>query len=157
MVAHARDVQKEEVASGDGYDCIYCIFDRDKHTTFASALQQIKGISASGESLKAITSTPCFEFWLLLHFGFSDAPFHAAGKKSIGDQAVSKLKTKPGFSKYAKGTKGTYSLLKPKLPDAIKNAKKLRQVIGGHESQHDANPWTNVDELVESLLKWPDL
>ena len=157
VVAHALSLQQEEVASGDGYDCIYCVFDRDKHTAFTPALQQVKNRLASDMPLKAITSTPCFEFWLLLHFDFSDAPFHAAGKKSIGDQAISKLKTKPGFANYAKGTKGTYSLLKPKLPEAIKNAKKLRQVLGGQESQHDANPWTNVDELVEALLKWPDL
>jgi hypothetical protein len=157
VVAHSLELQQVEIASGDGYDCVYCVFDRDKHTTFTSAVKRVKDLSDSGKPLKAITSTPCFEFWLLLHFDYSNAPFHAAGKKSIGDQAVSKLKTKPGFAKYAKGSKGTYNLLKPQLPEAIKNARKLRQVIGGPNLQHEANPWTNVDELVEALLKWPNL
>lgn len=157
IVAYALQLQKEELAAGDGYDCIYCVFDRDAHTTFIPALQQVKECSDAGFPLKAITSTPCFEFWFLLHFDFSDAPFHAAGKKSVGDQAVSKLKKKPGFAKYGKGTRGTYSLLKQQFPDALKNAQTLRQTMGGVESQHFANPWTNVDELVEALHRWPNL
>lgn len=157
IVAHALKLQKDEIANGDGYDCVYCVFDRDTHTTFTAALEQAKQSSDEGFSLKAITSTPCFEYWFLLHFDFSDAPFQVTGKKSVGDMAVSRLKTKPGFAKYGKGTRGIYTLLKPKLTNAVENANTLRKTMGGIESQHSANPWTNVDELVEVLHKWPDL
>ena len=56
---------------------------------------------------------------MLLHFGYADQPFQAAGKKSVGDQEVSALKTKPDFGKYGKGQKGIYGQLKDKLADAL--------------------------------------
>jgi hypothetical protein len=144
----ALRLQTEENISGDSYDDVYCVFDRDEHSTFEKALREIKA-----KSLKGITSTPCFEVWLLMHFEFSDAPFAKSGKKSVGDQVVAKLKAKSGFNQYKKGEKGFYSQLKEKLPAAIKNAKKLRTAQKNAASfpQRDANPWTNVDELVEAL------
>lgn len=151
IVEQAINLQRAEIASGDGFDAIYCVFDRDSHTTFAAALERIKTVSAQGTPLKAITSTPCFEFWLLLHFAYSDAPFHAAGRKSVAAQAVSQLKRKPGWAEYDKGQAGTYTKLKAQLPNAIAHAKRLRN--SASQAQGIANPWCNVDELVEALLE----
>jgi hypothetical protein len=157
VVAHAISLQRDEIAVGDAYDCVYCVFDRDNHDTFAGALQKIRGNACAGLQLKAITSTPCFELWLLLHFDFSDAPFSPAGKKSIGDTVISRLKKKPGLTRYGKGDCGIYGLLKQRVPNAVENAKRLRDAARGLEAQTNANPWTNVDELVEALRNWPDL
>jgi hypothetical protein len=90
---------EEDALRGDAYDKVFCVFDRDKHTTFDAALHRTKDLNAEGKPFEAITSTPCFEFWLILHFGYTDQPFHTTGKKSVGDQVVSALKTKPGFAK----------------------------------------------------------
>lgn len=152
IVEQAHQIQINENAQGDGYDKIYCVFDRDKHTTFVAAINRVTSLQESGVPIVAITSTPCFEFWLLLHFDGSDAPFHAAGKKSIGDQAISKLKKHPKFAKYNKGQKGIYDLLENKTATATKNALRIRKNSVG-TSQLDANPWTNVDELVCALLE----
>lgn len=148
VVAHAFNLYSEDAATGDSYDAVYCVFDRDNHTTFDAAVQRTKDLSAEGKIFVAITSTPCFEVWLLLHFGYSDQPFHSAGKKSIGDQVVSKLKSKPGFSKYGKGKKGTYSQLKSALADAISHADQLRRHC---VSTGSINPATDVDRLVLAI------
>lgn len=147
IVDHALELYNEDALSGDAYDKVYCVFDRDTHSTFDESVQRI-GHLRSGRKAKpfeAITSTPCFEFWLLLHFGYTNAAFHRAGKKSVGDQAVAALKKKPEFAAYNKGTLGIYTQLKPKLPDAIKHAQKLRE-----ESRKNCsiNPATDVDILV---------
>ncbi|NLY65622.1 MAG: RloB domain-containing protein [Alcaligenaceae bacterium] len=77
IVEHAINLYEEDKIAGDAFDKVYCVFDRDKHTTFSSAVKRIKDL---GHPFVAITSTPCFEFWLLLHFIYTNKPFHAAGK-----------------------------------------------------------------------------
>lgn len=148
VVAHALALYEEDALAGDAYDTVYCVFDRDKHTTFDAAVQRTKDLTAAGQPLVAIASTPCFEVWLLLHFGYTDQPFHAAGKKSVGDQVVSALKAKPGFAKYGKGQRGVYALLKDKLGDAITYAAQLRRhgVTTG-----SVNPATEIDQLVLTI------
>ena len=149
VVAHALKLYEEDAVAGDAFDQVYCVFDRDKHTTFDAAVQRTKDLTAAGKPFAAITSTPCFEVWLLLHFGYTDQPFHAAGKKSVGDQVVSALKTKPGFAKYGKGQKGVYGLLKAQLATAFTHAERLRQHGAATAS---INPATDVDELVKAML-----
>jgi len=151
VVDHALKIYEEDARLGDAYDKVFCVFDCDSHASFEPAIQRIRQLSKDEKPFVAITSTPCFEFWVLLHFGYSDAPFHAAGKKSVGDQAVAQLKKKPKFSKYGKGMKGVYGLLKDKTANASGHAKKIRK-SAEEDGQRNANPWTNVDELVDLLL-----
>ena len=148
VVAHAVALYEEDAAAGDAFDTVYCVFDRDRHTTFDAAVQRTKDLTAAGQPFVAITSTPCFEVWLLLHFGYSDQPFYPAGKKSVGDQVVSALKTKPGFAKYGKGKKEIYGQLKEKLADALTHAGRLRRHGAASCS---INPATDVDELVKAI------
>lgn len=150
VVDHALALYKEDAADGDAYDTVYCVFDRDRHTTFDAAVQRTEALSAAGKPLVAITSTPCFETWLLLHFGYTDHPFHPAGKKSVGDQVVAALKAKNGFGKYGKGQKGIYARLKGKLGDALENADQLRRHCAATGS---VNPATDIDKLVLTLQK----
>ena len=127
---------------------VYCVFDQDKHTTFDSSVQRTKDLYSAGKPFVAITSTPCFEVWLLLHFGYSDQPFHPAGKKSVGDQVIATLKTKPGFADYGKGQKGIYGQLIAKLADALTHAERLRK----HKlATGSRNPATDMDELVKTI------
>lgn len=148
VVSHATALYEEDATSGDAFDAVYCVFDRDKHTTFNAAVQRTKDLRAEGKPFVAITSNPCFEVWLLLHFDYSAQPFHPAGKKSVGDQVVLELKKKPGFAKYGKGQKGIYGQLKDKLPDALNHAAQLRRHGAATGS---TNPATDVDELVRAI------
>ena len=148
IVEHALSLYDEDAVSGDAFDQVYCVFDRDRHTTFNDALQRTKDLTSAGKPFVAITSNPCFEVWFLLHFQYSDQPFHSAGKKSVGDQVVSVLKSMPGFAKYGKGQKGVYGQLKEKMADAFTNAERLRK--HGKAMKSD-NPATNVDELVKAI------
>ena len=148
VVAHALALYEEDALTGDAFDQVYCVFDRDRHTTFDAAVQRTKDLTAAGKPLVAITSTPCFEVWLLLHFRYSDQPFHPAGKKSVGDQVVATLKTMPGFAKYGKGQKGVYGQLKDKLADALTHAERLRRHGAAMGS---INPTTDADELVKAI------
>jgi len=151
VVDHALALYKEDSLGGDSFDRVFCVFDRDMHTTFDAAVQRIRDLNGSDKPkpFEAITSSPCFEYWLLLHFGFTDQPFHAAGKKSVCDKLIVQLRTKPGFRDYGKGQQGVYALLKDKTSAAIAAAKQVRQSA---EATGQKNPLTHIDTLVEALL-----
>ena len=154
VVQTAERLYVEDARMGHSFDQVFCVFDRDAHPTFSAAVQRTRELASNGKPFKAITSTPCFEFWFLLHFGYSDAPFAKAGKKSVGDVLVSQFKTKAGLAQYAKAQKGMAAQLQGKLAAATKHATKLRQSAAKTQNQDPqiyANPWTNVDELVQYI------
>ena len=74
------------------YDKTFCVFDQDQHPGYQTALNKIKGREKSGEHpISAITSVPCFEFWLLLHFRMTTRNF-ATTSGSICDHVIKELK-----------------------------------------------------------------
>ena len=148
VVANGMTLYEEDARTGDNFDQVFFVFDRDKHASYAAAIQQLKDCKAVGKPFNAVTSIPCFEYWLLLHFGFTDQPFDAAGKKSACDSLIAVLRTQPGFKNYGKGKQGIYALLKKKLPTAMKAA---ARGLKNAERTGEENPTTRMHELVEAL------
>ena len=138
----------ENAASKDDYDRIYCVFDRNEHTNYAAALQRIAD-SSEGKAgrLIAITSWPCFEIWVLLHFKYSSAAFVKTSRESACDKVVGEVRRH--LRVYVKGYKTIFDELSPKLPTALQNAKRLQRENAKTGSD---NPGTKVHDLVEYLL-----
>ena len=139
----------EQEKSSDPYDRVYCVFDRDQHKNFSHTVKKISELKTSGEPFFAITSTPCFEIWLLLHFDYLSHPFMPTKKSSPCDQAISELRKKATLDSYKKGIGGIYAKLSGhKMQEAIKYAKRL---LKDNKNTGSDNPETNVHELVEYL------
>ena len=139
----------EQEKSSDPYDRVYCVFDRDQHKSFSPTVKRISALKTSGKPFSAITSTPCFEIWLLLHFKPVSHSFMPTGKRSPCDQAISELHKKATLDGYKKGIGGIYAKLsEQKMQDAIKHAKRL---LKDNKKTGSDNPQTNVHELVEYL------
>ena len=149
IVAQADELYAQARQEGDEFDDIYCVFDRDAHEHFNAAINRLHTLKANGRPLNAVVSVPCFEFWLLLHFGYTDKPYACKGKKSVGQVVVSDLKKQPGFEKYDKGMTGVFKLLGPKLAQALKHA----QQLAARPTEHieHPNPSTQVHVLVNRL------
>ncbi|MFA7349392.1 MAG: RloB family protein [Methylotenera sp.] len=133
--------------TGDAYDRVYCVFDRDQHDGFDEAVLKVKNIVPKGKFF-TITTTPCFEFWLLLHFGQTSASFVTKGKKSPCDCANEALKVDDKLPNYGKNKRQIYVDTKHKLVDAIKHAKQLSLL---NQETGSENPQTNMHELIEYL------
>ncbi|WP_084025591.1 RloB family protein [Mesorhizobium sp. M0051] len=89
------------IRSREPFDRVYCVFDRDGHQNYDAAIERLNNHSAAkAGKLFAVTSTPCFEIWVSLHFIYSTAAFNAVGKKSSCDHVIDKLKEY--FTKYEK-------------------------------------------------------
>ena len=132
----------------DEYDRAFCVFDRDGHQNYDAAVARVaQSVERNEEKLVAITSWPCFEFWLLLHFDYSAAPFNRAGRKSPCERVISKLLNH--IPNYTKGQRSIYDLLAAKTPDAIRHASRLNRE---NLQTGSTNPSTRVHELVEYLI-----
>ncbi|MDD2609873.1 MAG: RloB family protein [Giesbergeria sp.] len=149
VVARAEELYAQAQREGDAFDEVYCVFDRDAHERFKEAVARLHELRAKGQPLNGIVSVPCFEFWLLLHFGYTEKPYASRGNKSVGNAVVSDLKKNPGFAKYDKGMVGVFELLAPHLEQSLKHAQRLMSNPASNDEH--PNPSTQVHILVNRL------
>ncbi|MDO9041607.1 MAG: RloB family protein [Desulfocapsaceae bacterium] len=130
------------------YNRVFCVFDKDRHPSYNEALERIRTARmGKGDTIEAITSVPCFEVWILLHFGYTTKAFGSTG--SSGSICASVIKAlKKHISAYDKGAGGLFSSLKERLPDAMIHASQLEKHT--EESGSD-NPSTKMHQLVGYL------
>jgi len=103
---------------------------------------------AGGATLRAITSVPCFEIWLLLHFTYTTKPFSAAGSDSNCALVIKALDVKDRIPGYDKGARDIFQAISDKMETAIRNAGKLEIF---HKTSQTDHPSTKVHELVQHL------
>ena len=144
IVKHALKLfQKADRA----YDRVFCVFDRDGHVNDQQALDQVANSPLGKKGrLDAITSVPCFEFWVLLHFEYTAAPFTAVGGKSACEKVIEKVRGH--FQAYQKAMGEVFESLLPRVDTAITHARTLAR--HNHETG-TSNPATKVHELVTYL------
>lgn len=143
LVRYAIEAHKKE----PDFDHVYCVFDKDKHSSYDAALNKIKAVRlAGGARLYAISSIPCFEFWLLLHFTYTTRQYDAPLNASNCELVVQDLRKY--IVGYEKGSIDFGRYLNDKTEIAIKNAKQLEAF---HETSGTDNPSTKVYVLVEYL------
>ncbi|MBC1240811.1 RloB family protein [Nostoc sp. 2RC] len=128
------------------FDRVFCVFDDDnKIEKFKQAL-----FKAQENNFVCITSVPCFEFWFLLHYAYTTAPF--ANYKELCPRLEVEMK-KAGVLKarqsYDKSDITLYQKLQPNLGNALTNAVKLEQNHPNEDSC--SNPSTKVHILVQKL------
>lgn len=133
-------------ASGE-FDRVFCVFDRDGHLNYREALDRVTRSTLGRRGiLTAITSVPCFEIWVLLHFAYSTAPFVSSGGRSACDNLVAAIHDHlPG---YHKAFAGVFDRLWPLLDTAVTHADRL--ALHNRQTESD-NPATRVHELVKYL------
>lgn len=146
VVERAKELCQIEKRNGIPFDRVYCVFDKDTHSSYKSALQAVR--SAKPKALFfAINSVPCFEYWLLLHFVDTTKPFYGTkGSKSAGSQVLDELKRY--IVDYAKGDRGYFEKLIGQLSPAIGRSK---CALASAKASGTDNPTTRVHELVEYL------
>lgn len=126
------------------FDHVYCVIDRDDHhePRFREALL----LEAANDKITVLTSYPCFEFWLLLHFGYTRAPFMPVGVASAADRVLASLTSRQEMRDYKKGNVvGLFAKLLPWLPAAMVFAP--RTVLEA-KADNEMNPSTPLHELI---------
>ena len=141
MIKTAKKSQKRQRAQKNDYDRIWLVFDRDRFEQFETALNNCKQAD-----IDAAWSVPCFEYWLLIHFTQSDAPYRASGGLT-GAQCCERalLEHVPD---YQKGSPVAFQATWEHVDRAIKRAKRR---LADPDWANEMNPSTNVHELIEYL------
>jgi len=98
VVKHAKNAVKNACIKGNPYSKVYCVIDKDQHPTYASALQTIKDFNESARKrcetiICPITSIPCFEYWILMHYCQSTQSFGTSGHSPCGQLISKALRT----------------------------------------------------------------
>ncbi|RTJ57526.1 RloB family protein [Campylobacter jejuni] len=124
----------KEKNKGNSYDKIYCVFDKDTHSDFNKARQECEKYK-----FEAITSNPCFEFWILLHFTYTTKSFST--NSPCNELIESDLK------KHIKDYKKDYNftnIIKQNLNTAIANTQKANKEA---EKNNYESSYTFMDRL----------
>lgn len=142
---YAIERYREEERTGDPFDKVYCVFDKDQHDSYQAVMERI-GSTEPADVFIAINSVPCFEYWLILHFNYTTKPYHPLQGNSVGHQVLNDLRQL--MPDYQKGQQNVFSRLVEGLEFAKENSK--RALIAAHDS-HTDNPSTKAHDLVEFL------
>jgi hypothetical protein len=147
----ATRLWKRERDKGNPYDRVYCVFDKDTHTTYEETLGKISNYTPKGIFFPA-QSIPCFEYWLILHFKFTAKPYSSDSRRRVGD--VVKKDLKVIFPEYEENSKTIFWDLKDKLKTAKQHAVKSLKAA---QARGNDNPSTHVHKLIDYLqnLKKP--
>ena len=134
----------------EDYEIIYCVFDKDIHSDYDRALELINNINGMDSvEVHAISSVPCFEFWLYLHWSYSD------GSYSSARELIRKLKKIPEFKDYDKSIQGAlFEYLFIRRHTARDNAIRVLRSARGHQNKpklHYQNPSTQVHIVLKML------
>ncbi|MHC8340808.1 RloB family protein [Pseudomonas sp. HLT2-19-2] len=145
-VTHPSGIVESAIARQKIFDKVFCALDRDTHLCFDRAINLAK----SHPKIKVIASFPCFEFWLLLHFGYNRKPFAPAGRKSPGDLVAMSLRDQPLMGGYEKGENVSYfDLLKG---EPFNTARTLApRILLDVANSGEPNPSTEIHLLMDEF------
>lgn len=142
---YAQQRYAQEKNAGDPFDKVYCVFDKDTHESYGATCEKIARTSPK-DTYVAVTSVPCFEYWLLLHYFYTTAPYESLPGNSAANQVLTELRRYlPG---YEKGARGLFAELIDQLEFAKSNA---QRALDAAVQQHTDNPSTRIHELVAFL------
>lgn len=150
VIRHAKKRYDEAKSKGDTFDHVYCVIDKDEHPTYQEALSEIKDKKPVGV-FHVITSVPCFEYWLLLHFIYTTKPYARSENQSQGAHAKHELKKY--LPNYEKNSKNIYKQVMLHTDRAINNAVRANDEA---DKANTDNPSTQVHVLVTKLRDLKD-
>tara|TARA_R110002126_G_scaffold10446_14_gene47590 strand:- start:2429 stop:3088 length:660 start_codon:yes stop_codon:yes gene_type:complete len=133
------------------FEAVYAVFDRDEHQGYFPALQMAEALNNKHRNDErkptafiAVPSVPSFELWILLHYQDLWAYAHRT-------DIMTALRVH--LPDYQKGATGLYETSSPTLSDASTRAAQLRE---RHTPFTGTDPYTDMDILVDRLLKLRD-
>lgn len=145
---HAKRARRNKLANDEvrKYDHVWAVIDTDvaQRQGYWNEVVQL----AQSRKVKLAHSTPCVEFWFLLHFGYT-----TRGDLFDGTTAKNAVEAALGqpYSTNEETVRNAIPQFLAMWPDAVCNAERVREHHLGADSPQPANPSTEVDVLVRAL------
>ena len=133
-------------------DRLWVVFDRDSFSAndFNNAVERCRNIQPS---IGCAWSNEAFELWYLLHFHYYN---NSISRRDYQRMIEENLRPHLGQQyRYLKNSRDMYQLLKQygNVDNAIKNAKRLKELFEERTDYASHNPSTRVYELIEELIQ----
>jgi hypothetical protein len=132
------------------YQNVWIVFDKDDFLDFDQAIK-----SAKDQGYNVAWSNQCFEYWIYLHFHYSDAALHRYDWNSKLDELFKQYNLNSG--KYDKNLEQHYYMLDSfgGVDTAIKHARRRMSKFKNDKGQPSTfDPGTTVFLLVEALREY---
>lgn len=132
------------------YQNVWIVLDRDDFKDFDEAVR-----AAAEKGFKVAWSNQCFEYWLYLHFSYSEAALHRDEWFKKLDELFSRYSL--GDGSYRKNYENVYELVNTygSVDAAIKNARSRMKGYDSRSCKPSAyDPGTTVHELAEELKRY---
>jgi hypothetical protein len=130
---------------GEPEDAGIVVFDTDTGESRQNIINKAKA-NARKTPVKLILSNPCIEIWYLLHFRYSTGAVKSSrrAKEELAEYI-------PGYHE----SRDIYPIIRDKIPEALKNANKLRRYHEqvGNRREIDQNPMTDLDQVIKLFFK----
>ncbi len=141
-----------ELREDRGWDEVYCVVDHDGRVSEIIDLDtKLATLDRRYRSsrVEMILSDPCFEYWLLLHFEFTDRPFTAQPHgRTACDEVIKTLRHH--LADYSKNDSRNFKRLEERLDYAMENARRLDST---RSSGSPRSPRTDVPRLIKRLQR----
>jgi hypothetical protein len=145
---------KESGAHPEG-DTYWAVYDRESPAKYKDSLHDEAYYLAAQNGINISLTSVCFEYWLILHFVQSNAPY------SCYDDLISKSCLKDKFKaltgqKYEKGSSSIYRLVSKDVEEAKKrairiNTQTLAAAPANVRRPHLMNPYTDMPKLLDAI------
>lgn len=140
--------KKHAENSANKYKHVWVVYDTDDFERGAinRTAELCASYSNSETTYHATWSNQCIELWYLLHFSFFHSDIHRSGyfpKLTANLEDMDK-------GKYEKNRNDMFSILRPYMDEAIRNAKRL-DALNEKKAPSSSAPGTKVYELLEVL------
>lgn len=146
--AHQKRYKKGLLAQDEPakFDHVWAVIDTDvaARQGFWNDVKQ----RAAARKVRLAHSTPCFEYWLLLHLQET-----TRGDLVDGNAAKHAVKKVLGrdYSTNERTAREAMPLFMPHWPEAGRRAQRVRKLHADAKTPEPANPSTEVDRLVQAL------
>ena len=142
LVEEAIDIKKSPGSLPE--DEFWVVYDRESVGKYSDQLHAKARAKAEKAGINIALCNVCFEYWILIHFIDTDAPFGSYDDLIRTSPLRAQMKAQYGCD-YEKSIRSIFDLLKLHLPEARArakrlNAKGLESAEPGREQPHHINP-----------------
>lgn len=154
QLVEAAIASKNSEEAIDG-DIFWVVYDREGASKYPDELHEKARKLAESNGISIALSNVCFDYWILLHFIETDAPYADFTDLKKTSALNDEYKKRTGSS-YEKASPDIYNVAKAGITRARTRATRLnsegrRNAARGRDKQHHINPYMGMVDLLNSI------
>lgn len=145
LIKKAKELMKAAKRDRNEYDFVWVVFDRDQHASIPDAFEMAR---TNKPEIKIAFTSPCFEFFILLHFKKTTREYSTCG------EIISYIKMKGYIPEYEKAS-NLFKALDHVKEKGLEHCDWLRgrnqMEIDDGVRPYELSAYSNVEELIRFL------